>query len=128
VKALSILVVEDNQCLRESIGFLLEAAGHQAFVAANGKNALQVLERHAVDLVLTDIIMPEKDGFALIHEVQHKWPLLPIVAMSSGGGFVSQEYCLTTAKLFGVAALLQKPFGREELSSTIDNLMGLIPT
>ncbi|HEX3728329.1 MAG TPA: response regulator, partial [Opitutaceae bacterium] len=99
---------------------ILGAAGHQVISAANAKDALNILDRQAVDLVFTDILMPEMDGLALIREIRRRVPFLPIVAMSGGGYFLSQDYCLSTAKVFGASTVLVKPFDAHQLLAALD--------
>jgi CheY-like chemotaxis protein len=118
---LSLLIAEDDPALRRMLGTLLRAEGHQVVFAANGNEALKALERGSVDLIITDVMMPEKDGLEFIEEVRLKRPLLPIVAVSGGGRFVADKpYYLNVAKHFGATICLPKPFSRQELLSAID--------
>ncbi|HVW20600.1 MAG TPA: response regulator [Opitutaceae bacterium] len=116
----TILVVDDSRGLRSTVCAVLRSAGHRVLSAATAKEALQIIDLHAVDLVFTDILMPEMDGLALIREIRRRVPFLPIVGMSGGGYFLSQEYCLHTAKIFGATAVLAKPFDAHQLLAALD--------
>lgn len=116
----TILVVDDSRGLRSTVCAVLRSAGHEVISAANAREALEVLGVQPVDLVFTDILMPEMDGLALIRELRRRVPFLPIVAMSGGGYFLSQDYCLRTAKIFGATAVLSKPFDAHQLLAALD--------
>jgi CheY-like chemotaxis protein len=119
----TILVVDDSRGLRSTVCAVLRSAGHEVISAADAKQALRILDQRSVDLVFTDILMPEMDGLALIREIRRRVPFLPIVAMSGGGYFLSQEYCLHTAKVFGATAVLSKPFDAQQLLEALDGAM-----
>src|SRR5688572_28882971 len=95
-----ILVVDDDARVRTTARILLEAAGYQVVEAESGGAALRVLKSEAVEVVLTDILMPNTDGIELIHTLHRESPDLPIVAMSGGGKDV-----LSVAHLFGAAVI-----------------------
>jgi hypothetical protein len=116
----TILVVDDSRGLRGTITAVLRTAGHEVISAADAKEALKILDHQAVDLILTDILMPEMDGLALIREIRRRVPFLPIIAMSGGGYFLSQEYCLRTARIFGATSVLSKPFDAHQLLMALD--------
>jgi CheY-like chemotaxis protein len=122
--ALSILAIDDFPAMREMLLAFLEGAGHHVICADDGKMGLQILARQPVDLVVTDILMPEKDGLEFIREVRQGYPTLPIVAISGGGTVMAGEYCLTAAKSFGATATLRKPFSRQQLFVALDAAMG----
>jgi CheY-like chemotaxis protein len=123
--ALTILVVDDTQAVRVVIDSLLQIPGHRVITLENGTGVAKVLDHQHVDLVLTDLLMPEMDGFALIKEIRPKWPTLPIIAMSGGGNFSMPECCLDQAKLLGASAVLAKPFTREKLYAAIDEAIAV---
>ena len=117
-----ILVVDDEQEMRDILQRVITTAGHRILTAGNGREAITVLAREKVDLVLTDLLMPEKDGTEVIAELRRNYPGTPIVAMSGGGRMPRGEY-LKIAKLFGAHAILEKPFTHEQLLSTIELLL-----
>jgi DNA-binding response OmpR family regulator len=122
-KSLSILVVEDDPTMRAMVGMLLETAGHKAISIASALEAGEILERDPVDLIITDVVMPKKDGLEFIQEVRTKWPTLPIIAVSGGGDHLAGTYCLKTARALGAAATLAKPFSDKVLLATVDEVM-----
>lgn len=118
----SILVVDDEPEMLDILKQVLAAAGHRVVTADNGREAISLLAREKFDLVLTDLLMPERDGTEVIGELRRKHPAIPIVAMSGGGRMPRGEY-LKIAKMFGAHAMLEKPFTNEQLLSTIELLL-----
>lgn len=111
---MNVLLVDDEPALRKACRLMLEKAGHSVDVAENGHNALDCLRSATYDVLLTDIIMPDKEGIELIIEVRQSHPNLPIIAMSGGGRVDARNY-LGMAEKLGCAAVIEKPFTREEL-------------
>src|SRR4051812_5710222 len=97
-------------------------AGHQVATASNGKAALEILEKTEVDLILTDIVMPDMEGLALTRAVRKMNKSAKIIAMSGGGRGSADDY-LTLAKTFGAAATLEKPFDFETLTKTVKDVL-----
>jgi DNA-binding NtrC family response regulator len=122
MKPCSILVIDDETALREILSRVLADAGHQVAGAANGKEASRLLSTSSFDVILTDVIMPEKDGMQVISEVRKKFPKARIIAMS-GGGHVSRDQYLKIAKGLGAHALLEKPFPNQQLLQTVEAVM-----
>ena len=122
MKACSILVVDDEPALREILSRVLTDAGHRVVGAGNGKEASKALSSGAFDIVLTDVIMPEKDGMQVISELRKKFPLVRIIAMS-GGGHVSRDQYLKIAKGLGAHAVLEKPFANQQLLATVEAIV-----
>jgi CheY-like chemotaxis protein len=115
---LSILIVDDDDQIREMLQLLLEAGGHRVEVAADGKVASRLIADRVFDLVLTDVLMPERDGLEFIGEVRKIQPAMKIIAMS-GGGHIARESYLKIAKAFGANAVLEKPFSNAELMAAV---------
>jgi len=113
-----ILVVDDNAQVRMTARALLEAAGHEIVEAVSGRTALDTLRTEVVDVVLTDVFMPDTDGIELIHALRRQSPEIPIVAMS-GGGHNDGKDVLAVARLFGASATVQKPLTQRRLLSAI---------
>ncbi len=118
-----ILVADDDSMLRATMRKMLEASGHAVLEATSGREAEEIVARERVDLLITDIIMPEKEGIGLVRDVKRLRPELRIIAMS-GGGRSGQFGLLEVATKFGADAALQKPFRRDALSETIAQLLG----
>ncbi|MFZ4437487.1 MAG: response regulator [Syntrophales bacterium] len=116
-----ILVVDDNDQMREMLRLILETAGHEVLDAANGKIALHLLKTMTVDLVITDIIMPEMEGIELVMNIHKLYPRVKIIAIS-GGGKVDPNLCLGMAGKLGADRTLLKPFSKSTLISIIGEL------
>ena len=107
----TILIVDDDAALRESLRLVLEAERYSVLEAADGQQALDRLEEHTVDLVLTDLRMPGIDGFALIPQLQRRRPGTTIILMSA---YATDELALEAIQL-GAHDTLTKPFQPSEV-------------
>jgi CheY-like chemotaxis protein len=117
---LSVLVVDDDDALRGIVSTLLKTEGYSPVGVTNGQEGLEALKRQPVDVILTDILMPQKDGLEFIEEVRERLPFVPIVAFSGGGHWLKQEYCMKAAKSLGANVVIRKPFDRQALLDAID--------
>lgn len=115
----TILLVEDNETIRESIAEALLSLGYQVLQAGNGVEALDLLTKHlpAVDLLLSDLMMPQMDGVSLYQAVRNRFPALKTLFMS---GYRPQE---KEAKVMAGASWINKPFTREELGRAVRTLL-----
>ncbi|NTW64220.1 MAG: response regulator [Chlorobiaceae bacterium] len=112
---MKILVIDDDDAVRKFISITLKRENYTVFEASNGKAALLLLQEHRdIAIVITDLIMPEKEGIATIMEVKQQYPAVKIMAIS-GGGNVSSENYLVLADALGANATLRKPFSGQEL-------------
>jgi len=117
-----ILVIDDNDQFRSMISEMLDVDGYQVLTAANGNQALELLDEARVDLVITDILMPEKGGVETIIELTRKYPALPIIAMSGGGRTGNMDF-LEIARKAGVRATLNKPIELDTLLDTVAKVL-----
>jgi DNA-binding response OmpR family regulator len=117
-----ILLVDDNDEFREHSSQLLRRAKHTVTTAANGNEALRLVQDNVFDLVITDLIMPEKEGIETIVKMRKKIPTLKIIAMS-GGGLIAPEDYLVIARKLGVAQTLAKPFSGKELLAAVASVL-----
>jgi CheY-like chemotaxis protein len=117
----AVLVVDDNASLRRAMKSALEAAGYRVWLAANGNDALELQEEHHADVLVTDIFMPEADGFETIERFRASFPGVPIVAISGDAQRAKGDY-LSVAAMMGVEATLPKPFRMETLLQTLHSL------
>ena len=115
-----LLVVDDDDLIREATVVLLQQHGWTAVAARNGAEALLILERRAVDVVLTDVNMPVLDGWQLAAQVAQRWPSLPVVFMT---GDPEQAARL---EAHGGEALL-KPFACDQLLDVFKRLLLVQP-
>jgi len=101
---------------------MLERAGYEIDLATNGEEGLRLFRNTLSDLVITDIIMPEKEGLETIREMRKMQPKMKIIAMS-GGGKISADNYLETAKIFGASRIMEKPFTQQAMVSTVKELL-----
>jgi CheY-like chemotaxis protein len=112
---LRILVVEDDDDMRESLGRILGRAGYQVQLVRDGAEAITVLQTCACDLVLTDLLMPRMGGLELLGEIRRLGPSLPVVFLTAFG----KQAAFTKAMDLGAAGFVTKPF-------RVDSLLRLI--
>ena len=112
---LAILVADDEEGIRNLLSKWLGTRGHFVTCADSGQNALHLLNRQHFDVVITDVMMPDGDGFELIPAVRKIQPDARIVAISGGGQFVSSSDCLALARGLGAHAVVLKPFNWEQV-------------
>ena len=114
-----VLIVDDEPALRRTLRVMLEKAGHEVIEAGDGDQGLAMFAEHRPDLVLTDIVMPNREGVEFIGALRLKDAHAPIIAMS-GGGSAGGELFLQLAKLFGATRTLDKPIRQEVLLETVN--------
>ncbi len=112
-----ILVIDDEEIVREATATMLRQAGHFVSEAGNGEEALQVLQDgQRFDLIVTDLVMPGKEGLETIQSIRKSYPELRLIAMS---GAMSSSTYLRAASALGATVVLQKPFRRIELLDAV---------
>ncbi len=104
---------------------MLERAGHTVCEAGDGKTGLREYRTNPADLLITDIVMPDKDGLEIILELWRDYPDAKIIAISGGGAQISSEMCLDYARVFGALKTLAKPVERKTLLDTVNELLGI---
>jgi len=117
-----ILVLDDELSILVMIKKMLEKEGHDVELALNGIDGMELFEKNKPDLVITDIIMPQKEGLETILELRKKYPKLKIIAIS-GGGRVGPEGYLPSAKLLGADRVFQKPLVQKEFMQAVSILL-----
>ncbi|MEI7911586.1 MAG: response regulator [Verrucomicrobiota bacterium] len=117
-----ILLVDDNAELLAMAALFLRRAEHVVTTAGDGKEVMHLVEDNAFDLVITDLVMPEKEGIETIIELHRKMPALKILAISGGGSIQGKDY-LAAALDFGAARTLAKPFSGIELLAAVSDLL-----
>lgn len=118
-----ILVFDDEPSILLMLKKLLEKAGHEVEVALNGKDGMVLFGKNKPDLLITDIIMPEKEGLETIYELRRSYPELKIIAIS-GGGRIGPDGYLPGAKLMGANAIFTKPLIPKEFLQVVSDLLG----
>jgi CheY-like chemotaxis protein len=121
-----IVIIEDDDTLRPVLLQTVRKLGHEAFAEPDGKAGLNRVRAWPPELVITDMVMPEKEGVETILELRRDFPAIKIVAISGGGRNNRADY-LSFAKKFGAAATLAKPFSREELRQVLETVLAPPP-
>jgi CheY-like chemotaxis protein len=116
-----IILAEDDADQRLALKLALQAAGYGVRDAASGRAALALQRERPSPFLITDIFMPEADGFELIAAFRKEFPRTKIIVVSGGGKSTKLDY-LASAKLMGVEATLQKPFEIKSLLQTLRTL------
>jgi len=117
-----ILVIDDEKPIRILLREMLERTGYKVIEASDGKKAMALLREETVDLVITDILMPDQEGLQTIRELRRDYPQIRIIAIS-GGGAVGPETYLQMAKRLGADRTLTKPFSIDELLGAVGELI-----
>jgi CheY-like chemotaxis protein len=118
-----ILLVEDDKDLREMLRSSLVRRKYTVLEASNGKEALAKFKPSIIDLIITDIIMPEEDGLKVIMQLKETKPGIKIIAISGGGKAGPGNY-LDLAIALGADAVFPKPFSLTALLVKIDSFIG----
>jgi CheY-like chemotaxis protein len=120
-----LLLVDDDDAIRAVLRKTLIAAGHEVEEAADGGLALKAYSRQRSDLVITDVLMPEKDGLETITELRRLDPSVRIIAMSGGGRTLGLgQLYLESARDVGALHILAKPFTPATLLKAVDEVLG----
>ncbi|HED11205.1 MAG TPA: response regulator [Caldithrix abyssi] len=118
-----ILFIDDDPFLREAFSEILQRNGFEVITLEDGKNAKNKVHDLEFDLVITDIVMPEKEGIETITEIRSINESIPILAIS-GGGRISPRSHLHLAEHMGANATLEKPFDGSTLIAKINSMLG----
>ena len=113
-----ILVIDDERDVRETLSQALALEGHDVSVAANGKEGLQRIQSERPDIVITDILMPEKEGIETMLEIRRNTPAVKVIAISGGGRMRNMTF-LDMASRLGADAIMTKPLLLDELAATV---------
>jgi DNA-binding NtrC family response regulator len=118
----TILLVEDDDLVRDMLAQMLQRASHKVITAINGEEAAELLKTADPDIMITDIIMPKKSGITLISEVKNKHPDMEIIAISGGGRLDPTGY-LDLSESIGATVSFEKPIDKLALLMAIDLLL-----
>ncbi len=122
----NILIIDDNDDLRETLVMLLEDEGYKTNVAPDGTSGLRAFAEARPDIVITDVLMPDADGIETIRKIRALDPKARIIAMS-GGALIGNAYYLRMAKTLGAMEVLAKPFEIDDLVRMIETCLGTLP-
>lgn len=115
-----ILVIDDDETLLALLERSLMRAGYDVLTTSDGQDARRLVAREAFDVVITDMVMPQPDGFEMLAELRRTCPATRVIAVS--GNPRMAEIYLRAARCLGAVSMLQKPFRFEHLLGTIERL------
>lgn len=116
-----ILAIDDDPEVRAMIEQTLKSADHEVVLAADGRQGVDQIRAHPTDLVITDLYMPNQDGFETIRELRMRFPRLAVLAIC---GMPPATTMLSIAQKLGAVSVLQKPFLPEELTAAVNKALG----
>ncbi|MEO5341004.1 MAG: response regulator [Magnetococcus sp. MYC-9] len=119
----TVLVIDDDATSRILTKAILQRAGYTVLLAGGGDEGLRIYRNHAVDVVVTDILMPGTDGLAVIRELLAMDPASRIIALSGGGMMLTAETSLQVARKMGAFFALVKPVSSAELLSVVESVL-----
>lgn len=114
-----VLVIDDNAQMRRLARRILSSAGHSVLEAEDGERGMVLLCKERPSLVITDLVMPNKEGLETIREIREISPELKVIAMSGGDLGSGGKLYLHLAEQLGADAILAKPFRASELLNTV---------
>lgn len=118
-----IIVIDDDPLVRSVLKGFLQMGNHQVIEVENGRQGLQMLSDVQPDLIITDIVMPDTDGFELIMTLANQERPQRIIAISGGSRSMQQEALLNVAKSMPVNKVLAKPISGEELLAAVEETL-----
>lgn len=118
-----VLIIDDDLLVRETIVRILERKGYQTLSAPDGRRGLSTFCSEQPDLVITDIIMPDKEGLETIREIRVERPDAKIIAISGGGRIANLDF-LEFAGKFGACEMISKPFDPADLLDAVARCLG----
>lgn len=120
----NILLVDDDQAVRETLSDILLSAGYLVEQAEDGAKALGLIEQTEYDLIILDVFMPEIDGIELIRTLDERDTHPPLITISGGGGVLPPIWSSKITEVFGVASALTKPIDMNVFLSTVEDALG----
>jgi CheY-like chemotaxis protein len=121
-----ILVIDDDIEMRRILRKLLEREGYQVLEASDGDEGIKLYQKNQIELIITDLLMPGKEGIETIIQLKQDFPDIKIIAMS-GGGQIESEFYLECAKSFGAEYTFVKPINRKKLLTAVKELISMNP-
>ncbi len=118
-----ILIIDDDETILSVFKRFLSGKGYDVEVATDGRIGLRDIEKQPVDLVITDIMMPETDGLEVVMAIRGKGTDVPVIAMSGGMHAMPMDF-LPMAKKFGACKVLYKPIELEDLLEAVEEALG----
>ena len=125
MKMKRVLVIDDSITITGILRSYLADEGFDVITAGNGNEGIKMIEEYHPDLVITDIIMPERNGIEVVMHLKFHHPEIRIIAISSGGTITAREHLANIQKL-GADYILEKPFTRDEILSAAKGVISLV--
>jgi len=122
-----ILIIDDEPQIRSMLTLMLEREGYEVVEAPDGVDGIKIYRQNPADLIITDLIMPNKDGIGMIIDLKKEFPNVKIIAMS-GGGLNKPDGYLKGAKKLGAACTLTKPIDREKMLEAVREILKESPS
>jgi CheY-like chemotaxis protein len=119
-----ILLIDESPWIMAHMKKVLERKGHEVYVANDGVKGLNLAEKERPDLVMTDIMLPQKDGFEIVLQIRKKFPFIKMIATTSER-IAHADHYLKAIKHFGVELTIKKPFRDRYLTSAVDSILGI---
>lgn len=119
-----ILIIEDDLRFQRMLRQMLQQTGYEVLTASDGKVGMDVYCNEPTELVITDIIMPNKDGVETIFEFHRSFPDTKIIAISGGGRGKAEDYLESFGQAPNVKYTFQKPFVMDEMLQAVKELLG----
>jgi CheY-like chemotaxis protein len=116
-----ILVIDDDRNMLGILAEMLTTAGYEVVEASDGKEGMRLYKEAPFDLVITDLLMPEKDGLEVVMELRRDFPEVKIITHSGGGAYGNSS--LETSKALGAARTLRKPFREDQLLEAVREVL-----
>ena len=117
------LILDDDEDIGQVVQMILELHGHEAAVSTDGDTAVTMQKARAADVLITDIFMPDKDGFEVIRQFQQQFPDVSVIAMSGGGDTLRSLKYLSLAREVGAVHIIRKPFEKEALLAVVEKVL-----
>ncbi len=117
-----ILILDDDELISKMLRKALENSGYEVITAPNGREGVRMYDSTPVDLVISDILMPEMDGIETLKVLRRRNPMLKIIAVSGGAARLKMDI-LKVARMLGATATFEKPYSLTELLSTVTRLV-----
>lgn len=119
----SVLIVDDDPALRETLRRMVESVGYEAACAEDARAAIAAIAGRAPDIIISDIYMPAGDGFELLNWLRNQEMKIPVIAMSGSSAGAGGYDQLSVAEHLGATAVIDKPFRQSKLVETIDRVL-----
>lgn len=117
-----ILVIDDDPWIIKLFKQILETAGHTVDTAADGQEGIEIFRNHQADLIITDMVMPVKDGLRTIIEIEKEFKNVKVIAIS-GGGIIEPDRYLSLAESIGTKKTLTKPITKDDLIKAVNEVL-----